>query len=1270
MIKPFLAITAAFMIALLPCTSLGQHTNPNLGYQSCPDYAYICRNNNDVCEEDGYRDNLCNYYHTFSIPNNEYLLTRWNESVPFHGSERDSGTVDVSSAMVMARLDGVDTESSVDVSDTDYITLGVSCGNGEFVEPAESPDIYPDDDTLYIRWNVTDEFMRCSESFDAKLSEKDDVELNTLDLAVRYIVIPNLSVSITEPEEDLEIGKFDSFTVGAETVCEGPCGNYVVVALQYRKSSGTFSNVGPDSSLYTTDQNPRYCSFFHNNICYHDWDVHTSETGDYEFRVIAESINLDIEAVSDIFSADVFTGELTVSEVSFDPNPSEPGYQTTLQAEVSCNDYYCGEVRVYAKNGVSSIPSSGADITTDDDNPLISFINPGEPIPVFWELTPQISGEFPNIYVSVNPVDDEVGPAEGYPSVSLFVSVPSGGTLSVPEYSLEATEITEGGSTAAIGLIECNDGDCGNVHAYIQRNGENIPPSGDYPLTVPGNHHDCGYMGEDAQCEVSLEITGNEPGEYDNIRIYAQSDIEEIFSFSGDMELLVSMALGDILVSAEVNPQQINVSESTEVTSTVECSSEYCGFLTVSLLYDDGSLVGSGNLSTTDQNPFFCDTSSCNPGWIVTGNNVGLYELKVSVDSNETSVDVETDTMALYVSDPGEPPEPEFFISTVEDVSRVVGTLFSVSTDVICFGGNCGDTNVYLQYLDSESQWQTLTSSTPLSTPSNPFSFPLGQGDSQGVSWEVSPSVADSFSMRVVAQSTAAGESYVYFSAFISPPDVIAIEVMSPGQGETFSRGDEIPLGLRVTMNGEPVEGMFPTASASRELFSELLLSFDHASEEYRKSPVMHGTAGGDYTITFALDELSEEVEISVDPELDVSFSTDSDSYQTGELMSITGEVRKRGSPVDADAELEILCEGFSDTESIDVSNGEIVYGYILPSMPSSPCSLNLMVTDEYGNAGSAAAVIIVTKSPNDVYSLAIESPADGQVFTTGDAVDITVSVSTADDSPVEGAQVFCTDVHGNYNTNLSETTSPGRYSASPRAERLRDREEWRISCTATTTDGLFGSNHRKVLVKPVITIDVLSPTEATVEVGRTLQFRVQVLSDGMFLEDANVYMMTDDGVTTFLNYTANGKYEAEYLVQKGVQPTLEVFAYDSFQNSGSTIIELNPVSTTVVNWLGIGLAGTGVALLLGLLFLYRTEPGRRLLKGPDRRSVLSNKLKDLRKEESALDKAKESAEVEYYQRKITESEFREMMEDYEEDLLRVKAEIEEFMKELKSLKR
>ena len=61
------------------------------------------------------------------------------------------------------------------------------------------------------------------------------------------------------------------------------------------------------------------------------------------------------------------------------------------------------------------------------------------------------------------------------------------------------------------------------------------------------------------------------------------------------------------------------------------------------------------------------------------------------------------------------------------------------------------------------------------------------------------------------------------------------------------------------------------------------------------------------------------------------------------------------------------------------------------------------------------------------------------------------------------------------------------------------------------------------------------------------------------------------------------------------------------------------------------------------------------------------NRIKELERKKRVIEKSKEAAEMEYYQRKINEKELRGMLDEYEQQLIPINEELKELEKERQS---
>ena len=1116
--------------------------------------------------------------------------------------------------------------------------------------------------------------------------------IGELEVSIPYIGLPL----------DHTAGLLNDFNMESQIYCVGgECGN-VIATLEYSEDNVVFHTMpvfqdctgASNEPLFIrgfgspSENNPYECGQIDLGSgypCSPYWWIQTLDSGNYWLRIKAES---DLEGVQDKYSDSVpvhVVDVLFVGDVYFNDTQIEVGDTVMLTAEVEClENYYCPEVQLFAKNNSITIADNGFDIIGSNPRDFY-FLYPVQT--ESWDLQINVEGIYDQISVAARYKEcSHIYTSEEW-AETLIVNPPPSPEFGYLDFQEDAdyfspNQIDVGQSATMWGEVSCEGpGTCGPVTVYAQHQGENIPPS-EGPLTTPDSFRDCGEMDPgDPPCPIEWEITGNDAGEYHNIHMYAISGLGEVqpaTSYpSHDLIVNVPQApLGDIIVTGFVEPEEIFVDEYTNVSGTVMCSNEYCGELTVTLEYTNGSLVETtGDLATTD-NPIFCQYPPCYPLWDVLGNKEGLYEIKITVNSNE-SIYSETDDMPVFVSQPDEPPVPTLHISDVNNVSELVNTNFMVSTKVSCFSADCGSTDVYLQYLDG-SQWITLSASTPLSTATNTKTYNLNSGQSQNAEWTVTPSHAGTYEMRISADSQLAGQEHSYFQAQITPPDVLAMEVQKPEDSQKFSRGDSLPLQVRITLNDVPKDGLYPSALFMDSLSDNMTLP-GSGDGIYSSSVPIPKTAEGDYMITYKINGEEDSVIVSVDPSLAVTLNTDKYSYETMDSMVISGDVKKRGFPTEANVHVEFICgswkHGFDLGSGTD---GEFHDIHDLPQdIPNGSCTLRATATDDHENTGSDSTEVNIIESEFDVYDLVFVSPEEGQSFESGSEMTIAVDVFHEQD-PVTSAIVNCRSASGkDFDIKLNNDGS-GRYSRTLNATRKSGENTWQIRCMARTSDELFGSGFVNIIVNPRIEIVIKEPTVDEVVKGDTIHFVIDVLySDFGFVEDGNVSMVIDNE-TIWLNYTGwGGRYETFYTAEEEGILSFSLSAEDDFGNLKFKSIEIAAVFYPEVNTLGAMLIIAGGAILGSLGVAYRAKKGKTVVKtvtktvvkGPDRKTTIGNKIKDLEKESKAIEKAKEDAEMKYYHREINEKEFKKMMENYEEHLLKIKAEIQEHGKELKTLK-
>ncbi len=1294
------AKTLLVMIFLVTLLSLSQVTRADI-YHKCPDSANIYQQKitwegQTISQKSDVTHQLCTHQEVTlkrSFNKKDFLSSVW------YPSSLPEGDVQINSILFIANISAFTSYYS-----TTSIDFYWQCGN-------DTPDI--ETPTLIstkqigrkfqtINLNITKYTENCDREYQVITYPQSSLyyqntTITKTDILVDYSVgiQPQPSVLNTRIDVPKEVqkytseGNFNEFTVTGDVSCENAyCGN-VNLSLQYFNGN-EYLNIPTEqtgiSPFYTTD-NPYSCGEMEEgDACSHTWIIHNTRytrNQTYHFSLTSES---DIPAVQSSISygdTKINTGILSLHS-SFSENPVYVNQQTQFKTILTCSLYNCGKIRVFAKNASSTIVNDSLFSISPENPYAIGPMTPGDTKDVAWDITVSVPGGYPIYSVA------KTNGIETYYSEIQELSVsPSGaGILTSEDIVISPSTIYEGDTTTVSANISCT-GDsyatCGTVSVYIKANNTNLPA---YGLTTPVNpvtysQYPClQNMNSGDSCDVQWDVTGNEAGNYD-ITVYPSSDKESVTSTESSPEqLIVKKHTGDILISSQLTPNTINESSYTLLQSHIECTTEYCGSIDVSARYNDDSLITSqGNLTTLDDNPAHCDSLPCDIQWNITGRVSGTYIIKTLALSDENIQN--STSVALSVQDPEKPPEPKLSIASIDDVVSQSNSGFNIMAAVFCSGASCGDVASYVQYFDGS--WKNLTEDTPLKTSKNLQTFHLDAGESKTLSWSINTTTPQNFSLRVIAESAVA-YSDDEFSVEVLPPGEIAIEILSPSDGDTFSRGDLVNMKIEVTENGNPKNDAMPMASFSDDLSPDIILQND-GNGYYKSSFVVPPYADGHYTITFSVNGKTKTTDIIVDPTLEVTFSTDKDTYKIPEQVKIEGEVTKKGMPENATLTIEMLCGDWASgkTEIHTSGSGDFSYAYSTEKVPPRECTITLEAKDDYGNHGTVSRNITLQKSENDIYNVTFLSPNEGDTFIAGGNITISVSVETPA-SPVRNATVTCTDV-ASYTPNeitLKETRIPGTYSTTLYGiKKQQHSDPLSITCIAKTPDGFFGTGFINIKIVPAIIIDVIEPSVNETERGETLRFVVRAyhsydgFSRNLPLENATLVLKSlNESRELNFSYTGNGKYELDYPVSAEGDIVFRILVEDSNGVMQSSDMQIRSVSRVRVNFAAIALVIAGLIVLLSAYLIHKTKKSKTIVKtvvktvvkGPDRKEIIRNKIKDLQKKAKAIEKAKEDAEMEYYQRKLSEKEFKSMMENYEQDLLKIKEEIAEFEKELRSL--
>jgi hypothetical protein len=224
----------------------------------------------------------------------------------------------------------------------------------------------------------------------------------------------------------------------------------------------------------------------------------------------------------------------------------------------------------------------------------------------------------------------------------------------------------------------------------------------------------------------------------------------------------------------------------------------------------------------------------------------------------------------------------------------------------------------------------------------------------------------------------------------------------------------------------------------------------------------------------------------------------------------------------------------------------------------------------------------------------------------------------------------------------------------------------------AETTDGYFGRKSLDVYVTQLeLSLQRISPVQTIFQPGDVAEFKLKLTyPDNKPFRNATVYLKTGSE-TIRMNETGDGVYEGDYEVRSQGVFSFDVYAEDSFGNSGSfpgEIVLTAGFTPLSLYWLILPFVVV-VLILAGVVWkrgrkeiIIKEEPSKPRI---DRKTELKNQIAELDRKISDIEKAKEEVENEYYQRKIDEKTFNRMVQNYEQERIRLNVERESLKKEL-----
>jgi hypothetical protein len=876
-----------------------------------------------------------------------------------------------------------------------------------------------------------------------------------------------------------------------------------------------------------------------------------------------------------------------------------------------------------------------------------------------------------------------------------IIEPPTPGDLEITVFSLLGEYDKYDGSGGynifpVTGSVACFGGPCGNVSMALQYSYEeggfrDIPVgSSSAPFNTIGNPWECSELSGsnyDMLCQKTwnVQITEDAYGEY-RFRLNAGSDDPEVDGVSEDREL--NIAVGDLFIdNVNFTDSSIFVGEPTTLYGKVVCKYHNCGKLNVYAMENDNTTIVNGiDFTINDPNPIKW-TGSVNGSetvsWKIQGMVVGTYnDIHITVLPENGDIPMaKSDTVTLDVNP--EPPGPYLTIadSGLNPLEIYVGNTSELSGELVCINDYCGnvtvsakqgENNIPIEYVGSIHVDENPKTGECLSNMENgsicPVRFTI-TGDSDGMYSGI----------KMLAESDQAGVlpvevQFPPLTVSLPPPPPsgkIVLTVVSPVGGSVFNRGDTVFLEAQVTEDGDPRAGEDVLVSFSKGLHEPIhLIEFDLG--RYSGHITVPVDAQGLYTITYSVRDISEQSLINVDSDIfTVTLNTDNESYTTADDIKVSGIVIRDKEIVKSFVNI-ILCNNYEDREIISTQTtdtGEYSATFKnLYNFQDRSCQIVARAFDENENTGSNMKTVDIIQDINQTYVLEFIEPNDGDTVKEKDVVNVKVRV-LSDSGPLRDALVFCTMPTGEEDTKVLNEIGEGIYSNSITVLVVPPGGKWKLTCDTTKKDGFFGGNSITLYVKPKYAINITylgssGVVNGTLLVGQDVQFRVAIkYINGTTFTGGDVFIRGDSGVTYMNKTHITGIYSGDFVY--GGERSVYFEAYDGFGNSGVTELSILAMASPLGGMSIIPII-SGIFLLLAIPVVSKLS--RR--QSPEKKA--GKRLKELKKRQRIIEKSKEAAEVEYYQRKIGEKEFKIMLDDYEEMLIPIKEEIKELEAELR----
>jgi len=489
-------------------------------------------------------------------------------------------------------------------------------------------------------------------------------------------------------------------------------------------------------------------------------------------------------------------------------------------------------------------------------------------------------------------------------------------------------------------------------------------------------------------------------------------------------------------------------------------------------------------------------------------------------------------------------------------------------------------------------------------------------------------------------------------------PTSVDIEVLSPLEGETFFRGEDALIQLKITADGRnaisadvSVEGFF----GNMKLYNDGRHDDNSGGDAVFANSVYldENTEEGVFRIsafaTFLGVDSNETIfDFVVDPGLDVEFET-AGRHTIGGIIDICGTVMRKETPVAMPLLLKINSGDtvLFETEIESDSSGRFSHPYHTSMLePVGNWTVFLSGRDEFSNYADSNKQLVVERAKTAEF-LAIEFVNEfSDSYERESQMQLIVNVKNADGNAVTGADTSLL-------TPLNETIPlhelrEGQYSGVYDIPYNTPTGKKKFEVRASKSDkGIVydGFTSKYITIsKTTINIEVLEPKEIHYKIGDVMPIKLKVTYPSGRLVGAATGKALIGGKELPVPQTSTGILQAVWLLEEQDAGIVKLFieVSDEFGNSGLNETRLEISGTSFLY--NLQKNSPLILLAAGVIFLVLLVAG--FMAG----AFLLMRKMGARKEE--LQNLREGLQKEYFEKgSMGREEYHELLSRYEHEM-------------------